>query len=224
MVRKFFPRVVLLILIIFFLAFFGFLIYKNNTMPKISENFQIEQLETDKEEVLIGVISDTHIPERAGVLPEKVKDIFKDVDLIIHAGDFTNLETKKELEKIAPVFAVEGNMDLEETKEKLPEGISIKIYNFKIGVIHSPFPFWLGSHFNLTQEKMAQILAGKENFDILIFGHTHRPLLKELDLEEKKLLLINPGSPTVPFFSKPSIASLKITKDSFEGEIIYFEK
>lgn len=195
-------------------------------MPKVPQNFPQIEFKTAKKEILIGVISDTHIPSIVKSLPKEIFEIFQGVNLIIHAGDIENLETLKELEKIVPVFAVQGNVDQKETKEKLPEGLLVKIFDWKIGIIHSPFPFWLGSHFNLSQEKMAKKLAEIENFDILIFGHTHRPFLKELNFEEKdaerpkKILLINPGSPTYPFFSEPSVAILKITKDSFKGEIV----
>ncbi|MBZ9578486.1 metallophosphoesterase [Patescibacteria group bacterium] len=199
-------------------------------MPKIPENFEIQQFETEKGEFLIGIISDTHVPSRAKILPEEIKEIFKGVDLIIHAGDIEHLETLRELEKVpavptqVPIFAVEGNTDSIEVKEKLPEGLLLKIYGWKIGIVHSPFPFWLGSHFNWIQEKVAKELVKKQNLDILIFGHTHVALLKELNFEGKKILLINPGSPTVPLFSKASICLLKITKDSFKGEIVYLEK
>lgn len=214
------------------------MIYKNKTMPNIPEDFEIRQPFIDNiggedNEVLIGIISDTHIPSRAKVLPKKIKEVFsthggsteggKGVDLIIHAGDIENFKTLRELEKIAPVFAIEGNTDFADVKEKLPEGLLLKIYDWKIGIVHSPFPFWLGSHFNWTQEKVAKELVKKQNLDILIFGHTHRNLLKELNFEGKKILLINPGSPTVPLFSKASVCLLKITKDSFKGEIIAFE-
>jgi hypothetical protein len=225
MSRRFFRKVVLGVFIIFGPLSLGtFLVSKQNKMPKIPQNFQAQEFQTEKNEIQIGIISDTHIPSRAKNLPKEIFEVFKNVDLIIHAGDIENLETLKELEKIAPVFSVEGNMDQKETKEKLSEGISLKIYNWKIGIIHSPFSFWLGSHFNFVQEKMAQRLAEKENFDILIFGHTHRPFLKTLDLKEKKVLLINPGSATIPFFTEPSIAILRITKDSFKGEIVNIKR
>jgi len=223
MTGKVFQRKTVGIFIFLVLLFSSLLVYKNITMPKI-QNFQIQQFETEKPEVLIGVISDTHIPSRAKILPKEIKDVLKGVDLIIHSGDVVNLETLKELEKIAPLFAVEGNMDFPETREKLPEILVLKIFNFKIGIMHSPFSFWFGSHFNWTQEKVAERLAKQENFDILIFGHTHRPYLKELNFGEKKILLINPGSPIFPFLSKASLAILKINKESFRGEIIYLKK
>jgi len=219
---KFFRKKNFGILIIILLVFCCFLIYKNTTMPKLSENFETQQFETKKAEILIGIISDTHIPGRAKVLPKEIKEKFKGVDLIIHGGDFTNLETLEELKKIAPVFAVEGNIDPPQVREKLPEGILLKIYDFKIGIIHSPISFWLVSHLDFGA-KLAERLAKKENFDILIFGHTHCSLLKELNFGGKKILLINPGSPTDPFFSKASVGILKINKESFKGEIIYLK-
>jgi hypothetical protein len=189
-------------------------------MPEIPENFKVQEFKTNKSEVLVGIISDTHIPSRANDLPKEIFEVFKNADLIIHSGDIENLETLNELGKIAPVFAIEGNMDQKETKENLPEGISLKIYNWKIGIIHSPFPFWLGSHFNFVQEMAAKRLAEKENFDILIFGHTHQPFLKESSLGSKKILLLNPGSATTPFFIAPSVAILKINQQNFEAKTV----
>ena len=61
--------------------------------------------------MLIGLISDTHIPDRARILPTKVIEAFEDVELIIHAGDLTSPKVIEELEEIAPVMAVQGNMD-----------------------------------------------------------------------------------------------------------------
>ena len=37
--------------------------------------------------MIIGVISDTHIPARSSKIPKKVFDVFKNVDMILHAGD-----------------------------------------------------------------------------------------------------------------------------------------
>ena len=191
-------------------------------MLRIPEVFQEVELKIDKEEVLIGVISDTQITAKITDLPKEIENIFKNVNLIIHAGDVENPEFLKRLEKIAPVYAIKGNMDYGELQANLPAGILLKIYNWKIGVVHSPLSFWIGSHFNQVQEVVAEKLARKENFDILVFGHTHHPYLKEISGDKKKILLINPGSATLPFvFSdKLSVGILRIKKDSFEGEII----
>ena len=61
--------------------------------------------------MLIGLISDTHIPDRAKEIPEKVFEAFSEVDLIMHAGDLTSPKVIDDLEQIAPVMAIQGNMD-----------------------------------------------------------------------------------------------------------------
>ena len=196
-------------------------------MPKIPEKFKPVEISKEilknKKEISIGVISDTHVPTRAETLPEKIENEFRNVDLILHAGDLVNLETLEKLKKIAPTIAVEGNMDFSEVKENLPEAIELQIFNFKIAILHSPIPSWTISHFNWLQQIAVKKLAKERDFDILIFGHTHRPLLKKLNVNGKKFLLLNPGSPTDPFFISPSVAILKITQNSFEAKIIYLK-
>ncbi|MGA2682891.1 MAG: YfcE family phosphodiesterase [Candidatus Bathyarchaeia archaeon] len=68
----------------------------------------------------IGLISDTHVPKRAAKVPQKVFEIFQNVDFIIHAGDLVELSVIDELEQIAPVLAVHGNMDSPQASEALP--------------------------------------------------------------------------------------------------------
>ena len=59
----------------------------------------------------IGLISDTHIPDAAKALPPQVKEAFRDVDLIMHAGDLYEVSVLDELESIAPVLAALGDDD-----------------------------------------------------------------------------------------------------------------
>ncbi len=61
----------------------------------------------------IGIISDTHFGLKDDYLAlfEKLNQIFKDTDLIIHAGDVTNIKFIESMEYIAPVEVVCGNMD-----------------------------------------------------------------------------------------------------------------
>ncbi|HEY4384351.1 MAG TPA: metallophosphoesterase family protein, partial [Ktedonobacteraceae bacterium] len=67
----------------------------------------------------IGVISDTHIP-RFRAIPESIWHRFADVELIIHAGDLSKLAVISELETIAPVIAVQGNVEQQEVILQLP--------------------------------------------------------------------------------------------------------
>ena len=159
---------------------------------------------------IIGLISDTHVPKRAIKVPQKVFEVLNDADFIIHAGDLVELSVIDELEEIAPVLAVHGNMDDQEASGALPELNSLKIFDWKIGVTHDP---------NVLQGSGKMVKIAKENdFNVFVYGHTHSAKIK---WEEKKLF-INPGSPTDPasFINKPSVGLLKITKQSITPQII----
>jgi putative phosphoesterase len=67
----------------------------------------------------IAVLADTHV-NLLEHLPKKIIDALSTVDLIIHAGDFTDLQLLKELERLREVKAVQGNMDSRELKTVLP--------------------------------------------------------------------------------------------------------
>ncbi len=160
----------------------------------------------------VGLISDTHVPSRARRIPKMVFKIFENVDFIIHAGDLVKLEVIDELEQLAPVLAVHGNMDGPEVSGALPKLNSLKIYGWKIGVMHDPNTM-------LGMGRMRE-LAKQNGFDAFVYGHTHNANIKW----EGKLLYINPGSPTNPipsFMNKPSVALLKITKETITPEIIH---
>jgi putative phosphoesterase len=160
----------------------------------------------------VGLISDTHIPTRARSIPRKVFQVFDRVDFIIHAGDLVQLSIIEDLEQIAPVLAVSGNMDKPEATKRLPKMSSLKILDHSIGVTHDP-----GGLFGLA--KMRET-AKKNKFDVLVYGHTHMPSVKW----EGSTLYVNPGSPTnpvLPFIKRPSIAVLRIGTERIAPEIIY---
>jgi putative phosphoesterase len=69
----------------------------------------------------VGVISDTHVPDRAKKIPKNVFKVFENVDFIVHAGDLVQLSVIDELERLAPVLVVYGNMDGPEVRSKLPK-------------------------------------------------------------------------------------------------------
>ena len=80
-----------------------------NAPEKPDESIVKEKLMPRK----IGIISDTHIPHFKR-LPEAVWHYFAGVELIIHAGDLSVLSVIDELETIAPVVAVQGNIEEDE--------------------------------------------------------------------------------------------------------------
>jgi uncharacterized protein len=159
----------------------------------------------------IGLISDTHVPSRAKAIPKSVFSIFENADYIIHAGDLVELSVIDELEQLAPVLAVQGNMDGPQVSVALPKVNSFKLFDWKIGVTHDA-----GSVYDLTKVRE---LAKSNLFNVVVYGHTHTSNITW----EGKTLYINPGSPTnpePPFLCKPTVALLKITKDSILPEIV----
>ncbi len=163
---------------------------------------------------MVGLISDTHVPARARCIPKMVFKIFENVDFIVHAGDLVELAVIDELEQLAPVLAVHGNMDGPEVSGALPKMNSLKISGWKIGVMHDPSTlFGMG--------KMREI-ARQNGFNVFVYGHTHNSGIKW----EGKTLYINPGSPTNPsssFSNKPSVGLLKVTSEGIVPEIVRFE-
>ncbi len=131
-----------------------------------------------------GIISDTHITNdddksKIDALITQLKTIFNDVDEIIHSGDVCEEIFLDEIKRIAPVRCVKGNLD---NIKNLKKFIQFSVGRYNIGVIHK-IP------------KNLEEFAIRHSLHILIFGHTHQPLIKGTNFN---LLLINPGSPTKP--------------------------
>jgi len=130
----------------------------------------------------VGVLSDTHIPQFHG-LPEAVWTHFAGVERIIHAGDLSRLSVLDELETIAPVVAVQGNIEEEEVVRALPLKRELIVGGCRIGVVHI-----LGNARNRVQVARQEFPTAR----CVIFGHSHIPY----NQEHQGQLLFNPGSAT----------------------------
>ena len=151
-----------------------------------------------KNSYLIGIISDTH-----GRLPLSVTKAFDGADLIIHAGDIGGPEIIEALEEIAPTIVVRGNMDFGEWANRFSAEERIEINKLLLVVLHDVYRF--------------RSTPGKVAPDVVISGHTHRPL------QEEKLgvLYINPGSAGYPKFGQPAtVALLQINGDSVKAHFL----
>lgn len=158
--------------------------------------------------MLIGLISDTHIPDRAKEIPEKVFEAFSEVDLIMHAGDLTSPNVIDDLEQISPVMAIQGNMDRARGID-LPTAKVIEAEGLKIGIVH-------GEVYPRADTQQLVYLAKELDVNILVSGHSHQPKIEQTD----GVLLLNPGSPIVPRLADRTVMILEINDREVDVEII----
>jgi hypothetical protein len=151
----------------------------------------------------LGVISDTHVPDRARSLGQRALDVFSDarVDAILHAGDISIQRVLDQLGELAPVHAVRGNRDWA-ALSKLPVKLELEYSGVNIGLVHG-HGRWneylvdrvdyivRGYRLEMFQPRLEAVFP-KAN--VIVFGHTHRPLNLWVD----GVLLFNPGSPHFP--------------------------
>ncbi len=130
----------------------------------------------------IAILSDTHIPTRLSEIPGKVYEVCGDADLVLHAGDHVRRSVITDLEHMAPVKAVKGNMDGPELVH-LPERLCLDLEGFRICVAHGS-----GAPFRLDKRVLSWF--SDRNPDIVIFGHTHSYMEKTID----GTLVLNPGA------------------------------
>jgi putative phosphoesterase len=150
---------------------------------------------------LLGLISDTH-----GLIRPGVHSALTGVELILHAGDVGGGAILDELRLIAPVRAVFGNTDPPEHPELLIE-LNVEVNGLRVHVSHG---HEVGSP---TPEKLAE----RYDADVVVYGHTHRPLVTRKD----GALFVNPGAAGPKRFNiSPSVGRLTIVDGRAEAEII----
>ncbi len=115
----------------------------------------------------LGVVSDSH-----GLLRPQVTALLHGVRAIIHAGDVGKISVLEQLESIAPVYAVRGNVDLVPPCSDLPERLVLQAGGRRILVTH------------ILEE------ANVEGFDLVVCGHSHVPKISTIG----STCCLNPGS------------------------------
>lgn len=160
------------------------------------------QVAETKKDFVIGVISDTHVPDRCKALPQKLLTSLEalEPDLILHAGDLIVPKVVEICEEIAPVVMVRGNRDIYYFPY-LPRKKDIYINGVILTLMHGHG--LIGRYFiNKLRYFLFRyrldwflptILQQGENANVIVFGHTHRPMNEW----RKGQLLFNPGSATI---------------------------
>jgi len=176
----------------------------------------------------IGVIADTHIPDRISALHHDVMPLFSDagVKAILHAGDVSVPNVLEQLGEVAPVYAVRGNRDILRLRS-LPADRTLNIEGIRIGITHGHGKLWnylidriyFKRHGYNHERIIPRLLSNFPQADVIVFGHGHIPLNRWLDGQ----LLFNPGSPHFPGEKDlaPSIGLLHINAEGkVKGELI----
>lgn len=134
--------------------------------------------------MLIAVISDTHLPRGQRRIPDACLQHLKQADLILHAGDFTSIDTLVEIENIGPpLAAVYGNVDSDQVRRQLPADRVVDAHGVRIAMLHDAGP---------SRGRVERMKLRFPDVQAVVYGHSHIPLHEEHD----GLQLFNPGSPT----------------------------
>jgi putative phosphoesterase len=178
--------------------------------------------------IKLGVLADTHIPDKARTLNPNVLPVFRQagVRAILHAGDVSSPGVLTALGKIAPVYAVFGNRDWLFLRH-LPLHRTLNFNGITLGLTHSHGGLrhyivgkfqYIAEGYNLERFK-PRLLETFPGADVIVFGHTHRPLIRWANGK----LFFNPGAACLndKHNLPPSLGVLSIHPDGrITGEII----
>ena len=150
------------------------------------------------DEILIGVISDTH-----GLLRPEAVTALEGVDLIIHAGDVGAPDVIDALRKLAPVFVVRGTVDTAHWAGALPATADVEAGGLMFHVLH-----------NIAELDLNPAAVG---YAAVVYGHSHQP---SIDMRDS-VLFLNPGSAGPRRFKLPvSIARVRVSGQKLRPEIV----
>ncbi len=161
----------------------------------------------------IGLITDTHIPVAAEELPPRVAEVFKGVDLILHAGDIYRTSVLDELELIAPVLAALGDDDPIDTMrdERVKHRHVLEVEGHTLLLVHErPFALtfaWQQREVNATPP------------DIVVHGHSHAAQVQSYN----GVLYVGSGSPTfLNYMRGPgTVAILDVSPGDAQASIVH---
>jgi uncharacterized protein len=144
----------------------------------------------------IGVLSDSHLNHAPEAFKTMVQGVFRDVDILIHAGDMVSRAVYDYLCNW-DLRAVKGNMDDFDLDNLLPKKRIEVVEGRKIGIIHGR-----GAPYSIEQV----VLSEFTDVDIIVFGHSHAPAYAR----RGDLILFNPGALRNPAIGKKTVGIIEI--------------
>ena len=155
----------------------------------------------DRNNIVVGIIADTH-----GLLRPQALAELAGSDLIVHAGDIGTAGLIEELARVAPTFAVRGNVDTGPWAAGFPSTAVVVVGEHKFYLLH-----------NVAELDLNPAAAG---FAAVIYGHSHQRAIETRD----DVLFLNPGSAGPRRFTLPvTLARVRVTNGELHPDIIILE-
>lgn len=172
-------------------------------------------VEAISKDIRAAIFADTHGNVKA--VRQAVRDQGP-FDILIHLGDGANDGRKVSKEFQIPFYGVAGNEDWD---RRLPEKRLLKIHEWSFLLLHghqteiNPYqdPAIYEGHLH-EMRRMARMDKAR----VLLFGHTHRPLLRQSD----GVIMCNPGEQHLGSTNPPTFALMTVSR--LELDICVFRK
>ncbi len=177
--------------------------------------------------VRLGVVADSHVPDRMRAVPPAAFEALAGVNAILHAGDVCVQRVLDALADVAPVYAVRGNRDL---VLPLPLDRELTVEGVRLGLTHGH-----GGMQHSLREKLIVTAVGDNSMrylrqvrarfgavQVVVFGHSHLPV----NFVMNGVLMFSPGS-LGPNFRKPhgpAVGLLTIEDGGVRGQIIRLDQ
>ena len=154
--------------------------------------------------IRIGLLSDTH-----GYLHDGLFNFFENCQLILHAGDWGNMEIYSKLSEYKSTKGVWGNIDGQDLRLLLPKILRFKVEDVDVLMTHiGGYP----NKYDISIKNELTINPPK----LFISGHSH--ILKVMYDKKLSLLHINPGAAGKYGFQNVStVVRFEINKDRIEN-------
>jgi putative phosphoesterase len=167
---------------------------------KACDRFLPPDLPAERVVARIGLVSDTHMPERCSALPPALFEALHGAELLLHAGDVGELWVLDQLSAIAPVLAVHGNDDTADAQRELPYQQVLVVAGKRILLTRAHYPDRAQELESRKNDAWGPKLERRAAFgqragaSVVVFGHTHVPM----SLQHGEILLVNPGAIAAP--------------------------
>lgn len=154
---------------------------------------------------MLVVVSDTH-STGGHALADRALEAVREADAVVHAGDFTTESALDAFrEEARTLYAVRGNADDPEVRDRLPTERVVEWGGLRIALTHRR----RGGATGLA-------MFGRERgADLVVSGHTHRPGVTDAG----DLVLLDPGSHAQPRGNRPGYAELEATEEGVRGQL-----